>query len=359
MSTRIYSQRLGPIADEQFQSALNRFDLGKFLRAEPIPFGNFGQNVFVSSDKGEFVLRGQPHFWWQFPTEQFYTRLLHERTDIPVPWPYLIDSTTDIFGWSFVLMPRMSGLQLADPDMKAQLTPAERLGIAHALGDALARMQQITWPFAGRYNPTTQQIEPFDLKPELAWPLPVEVDPSLTNVATTRISYSQLVKSSLNHNLQHARYCNPDATTLEDIAWVADLINKAQDVLNDEFEPCLLMEDYKEGNLVVTKDGDETQWRVSGVFDLMTAHFGDGEADLARQFGEYIYEDITLAREFLNAYQQKKTLRPGFKQRFPIYILLDRSILWEFFQSHQMCFWDESWTFRDWAGWYLDQLKYL
>ena len=359
MSAKVYSQRLGSITDEQFQAALARFDLGKFLRAEPIPFGNFGQNVFVSSDKGEFVLRGQPHFWWQFPTEQFYTRLLHEQTDVPVPWPYLIDPTTDIFGWSFVLMPRMSGLQLADPNAKAQLKPTERLGIAHALGDNLARMHQITWPFAGRYNADTQQIEPFDLKPELAWPLPIEADPSLANVTTARISYSHRVKSCLHHNLQHARYCKPDTTTLADIAWVEELLNDADDVLNDEFKPCLLMEDYKEGNLVVTKDGGETQWRVSGVFDLMECHFGDGEADLARQFCEYLYEDISLAREFLNAYQNRKTLHSGFEKRFRIYMLLDRSILWAFFQSHQMCFWDEAWTFRDWAGWYLDHLKYL
>jgi hypothetical protein len=40
---------------------------------------------------------------------------------VPVPWPYLIDPTPDIFGWSFVLMPRMPGLQLADPQMKKQL----------------------------------------------------------------------------------------------------------------------------------------------------------------------------------------------------------------------------------------------
>ena len=91
MSTKVYSQRLGSITDEQFQAALDRFGLGTFLFAEPIPFGNFGQNVFVSSDKGEYVLRGQPHIWWQFPTEQFYTRLLHEQTDVLVPWPYLID----------------------------------------------------------------------------------------------------------------------------------------------------------------------------------------------------------------------------------------------------------------------------
>lgn len=68
MTERMYSQRLGMISETQFQAAL-----GRFIQAEPIPFGNFGQNVFVSSTTGEYVLRGQPHFWWQFPTEQFFS----------------------------------------------------------------------------------------------------------------------------------------------------------------------------------------------------------------------------------------------------------------------------------------------
>lgn len=175
------------------------------------------------------------------------------------------------------------------------------------------------------------------------------------NVKTRQISYSRKVIACLHHNLQYARYCNPDTTTLADISWVEELVQDAKDVLNEEFEPCLLMEDYKEGNLVVTKDDSETQWRVSGVFDLMGCHFGDGEADLARQFAEYLDEDITLSHDFLNAYQQRKTLRPGFKQRFRIYMLLDRSILLAFFISTGVCFWEETWTFRDWAGWYLSK----
>lgn len=120
MREKQYSQRLGMISDTQFQAALDRFHLGRFIQAEAISFGNFGHNVFVSSTTGEYVLRGNPHFWWQFPTEQFFTRQLHERTHVPVPWPFLIDPTPDIFGWSFVLMPRMSGLQLADPQIKEQ-----------------------------------------------------------------------------------------------------------------------------------------------------------------------------------------------------------------------------------------------
>ncbi len=350
MAAKVYSQRLGLISDEQFQAALDHFNLGRFVRAQPVPFGLFGQNVFVSSTEGEYVLRGDPHFWWQFPTEQFYTRLLHERTHVPVPWPYLIDVSTEIFGWSYALMPRMPGLQLADPQVKAQLEPAASTGIARALGENLAHMQQATWPFSGRYDAGTGSIQPFDLAHEIAWPFPVNSDPQLASIAPTTISYRERVQACLRHNVAQAREHNEAATTLDDIAWVEDFIAAAQDALAEPFEPCFVMEDYKEGNLVVQNDGG---WRVSGVFDLMGGHFGDGEADLSRPLAEYLNEDTQLAREFLRGYLSQKSPRPGFAERFPVYMLLDRSILWEFFQRTAQRWWPENWTFRDWAGQYL------
>lgn len=347
----MYSQRLGVISDQQFQAALDRFHLGRFIKAEAITFGSFGQNVFVTSTEGEYVLRGQPHFWWQFPTEEFFTRQLHERTRVPVPWPYLIDPTPDIFGWSFVFMPRMPGLQLVDPQIKERLSAAERRGIAQALGENLAHMQEVTWPFSGRYNVATTSVEPFDLAHELAWPFPVESRPRLEEMAPIPISYSERVKACLRHNLARAQEHNAVATTAEDLFWVEKRIADAQDALDDAFEPCLLMEDYKEGNLVVTQYDE--RWQVSGVFDLMEAHFGDGEADLSRVIAEYLDEDPQLARAFFDAYRQYKPLRPGFAQRFPIYMLLDRAILWDFFQFNGWCWWDENWTFRDWASQYI------
>lgn len=351
MQAKTYSQRLGVITDEQFQAALDRFNLGRFIRAEAISSGMWGQNVFVSSTEGEYVLRGQPHFAWQFPTEQFYTRFLHERTSVLVPWPCLLDVTTDIFGWSFVLMPRMPGLQIADSQVRRQLKPAERLGIARALGENLARMQKATWPCCGRYNAATGTVEPFDLAGELAWPFPVESDAQLASIPPTTISYSEKVRACLRHFLTNAQKHNPTETTQEDIAWVEEYITAAENELNDEFEPCMVMEDYKEGNLVVTQQDE--RWQVSGLFDLMEAYFGDGEADLSRPIAEYLNEDPELSRAFFSGYRSKKALRPGFAKRFPVYMLLDRALLWNFFLRNNMRWWDEHWTFRDWASRYV------
>jgi len=46
------------LSTQQLQTALDRFQLGRLIHAEPIPLGNFGQNVFLTSTQGAFVLRG-------------------------------------------------------------------------------------------------------------------------------------------------------------------------------------------------------------------------------------------------------------------------------------------------------------
>jgi hygromycin-B 7''-O-kinase len=351
MAARIYSQQLGLISDEQFQAALDQFHLGRFIQAEPIPFGLFGQNIFVSSTKGDYVLRGRPHFWWQFPTEQFYARFLCEHAHAPAPWPYLIDPSPDIFGWSYVLMPRMPGLQLADHEVRERLSSPDRLAIARTLGENLAYIQKANWPHAGRYQAATDTVEPFELSSELAWPSPVTSDPRIAALPPTRISYSQRVKACLRHYLAEVRTVNAAATTKEDIAWVENYIEEAKAVLDDTFVPCLVLEDYKRENLVVLQQGEG--WRVSGIFDLMEAHFGDGEADLSRQYASYLEEDPQLAQAFLQGYTSQTTPRPGFAKRFSVYMLLDRAIIWGYAHRHEPQWLNGDQTFREWASPYL------
>lgn len=346
MRKQHYSQRLGEISDGQFQRALDRFNLGKFVRAQAIPFGHFGQNVFITSTKGEYVLRGCPHFPWQFPTEQFYTQLLHKRTSVPVPWPYLIDPTADIFGWSYVIMPKMEGLQLADEQVRQRLGDEERKGIAQALGENLAQMHAVTWPFVGRYSAEMKTVQPFSLAQELAWPSPLIP----AQACSKAISYSERVIQRILFKLKDAQKYNAQ-TTHADIQWAERSIAASQKALQMSFQPCLVMEDYKEGNLVVIRH--VSGWRVSGVFDLMEAHFGDGEADLSRTVAAYLDEKRELAQVFLRTYLSLRPPRPGFEERFAIYMLLDRAILWNFFQYSNLRWWDKRWTFRDWASQYV------
>ena len=111
----VYSERLGAISDEQFHAVAQRLQIGRFLKAAPTTSGLFGQNVFVTTTEGEFVLRGAPHWVkelheeeyhpedrWQFTKEKYFAEQLHTHTDAPVPWPMLHDQTNDILGWPYL-----------------------------------------------------------------------------------------------------------------------------------------------------------------------------------------------------------------------------------------------------------------
>lgn len=317
-----YSARLGRIAPAQFQAALDHFGLGRFVRADPIRFGNFGQVLFLTSTTGEYVLRGAPHFPWQFPEERFFARLLRERTRAPVPWPYLLDESPEIFGWSYAIMPKLPGLQLEDAAVVAGLTPDDRRGIARALGETLREMQRLTWPVAGAYDLQTDGVK------------------SLAE------SHADRVVAHIRRNLARARGHTPQLTTPADARWVEELIARGYGALHEPFTPCAVMTDYKDQNVVLERAGGG--WRVSGIFDLAGIYFGDGEAALSRQVARYLEREPALAGEFVRAYLAGEPPRPGFAERFPVYLLDERLAIWEWAQRERLAWWDAALTLRAW-----------
>jgi hygromycin-B 7''-O-kinase len=323
MATKKYSRRLGSIDDDQFRSAFERLGLGEFVRAEPVSGGLFGQNVFVTSTTGEYVLRGAPHYDWQLPGERFFARLLHEHTRAPVPWPYLLDTGDNIFGWNYAVMPRMPGLQLSDRAAAEGLTSDERFGMARSMGENLALMHALSWPRPGRYALATDTIAPFEE------------------------NWTGWVTAEARRWLSLARR-HSDQTTDADAGWVEDLLRSSYDALREPFEPRFVMHDYGEHN--VTFEKTDGLWGVSGVFDLMESFFGDREMDLSRQTANYLDEAPERARMFLRTYLGLLPARPGFQERFPVYMLLDRLVVWEYAERQK----NESGfapglTLREWA----------
>lgn len=79
---------------------------------------------------------------------------------------------------------------------------------------------------------------------------------------------------------------------------------------------------------------EQTGWRVSGVSDFMTAHFGDGEVDLARQSGTCLRELPELADEFVQFYLDHKVVQPGFGKRQQLYMLFDSLLISSFWQGY-------------------------
>lgn len=345
MAEHVYSARLGAISDAQFAAATARAHVGRFLRAAPVTSGLFGQNVFVTTTEGEFVLRGAPHWisttpqtmappfvrsdLWQFTKEVFFARMLNERTRAPLPWPQLLDQGTDIFGWPYIIMPRMPGNCFDDRSIGKVLTREEQLAVANALGEALAELQRLEWSFAGDFDPT------------------------VTLVAYPGGHIQHLVRetSIFANSARGNGSLSPD-----DDAWIDRIVSDALSLPPSGRTNVYIHGDYKLGNLTLEGGGD--QWRVSGVFDLHESRFGDGASDLCRQLCSFIdHRDDDGAREFLGAYRRTTADDPTAEKRMPIYIVNDRMKFWEYFTRPDV---DAPWlkgkTFRSWVQPYIDRI---
>lgn len=322
IAPRHYSDRLGTLTHEQLQSALDRFELGQLVAAEPAPGGLFGQIVLLETDAGRYAMRGHPHPG-QLERERYIAGLAHARSAVPVPWPYRVDETPDIFGWPYAIMPRLPGVQLADGDARESLTDDDLTGVAVALAECLADMQAITFEHHGVYDNAAGAIVPAEK------------------------AYVDWWGDWTRWWLARCREASP-ATTDGDVSWVEGVIADARAALAEPFTPCLVHTDFKEGNAVA--DRRDGHWRVTGLFDLAECHAGDGEVDLPRAYAEYAYarRRTDLARTYVQTYVRLRPPRPGFAARFRHYALHDRLILWEYGQRNRMWFRPDQ-DLRSWA----------
>jgi aminoglycoside phosphotransferase (APT) family kinase protein len=345
MSTaKVYSQRLGAISDEQFEAVAARLNLGRFVSAAPTTSGLFGQNVFVTTSEGAFVLRGAPHWVkdlgeteyrredrWQFTKEVFFARQLHAQTRAPVPWPMLHDEASDIFGWPYVVMPRMPGTCFEERGILKALADDDRHSVAAALGAMLAEVQRLTWPFAGDFTPSVA-LQPY---------------PG---------GFTQHVMRETRDNAAVAQASG--ALEAQDLAWLEGTEARALAVGDIPRPNTYVHCDYKLNNVTVMKE--DGSWRVAGLFDLHEARFGDGALDIVRQASSYLDTDPAQARVFVDAYRTQMPDDPTLSERLPLYIANDRMKFWGFFTRPQSTAeWTKGKTFRGWAQRYVDAMLAL
>jgi aminoglycoside phosphotransferase (APT) family kinase protein len=305
--TRSYSERLGVLTGAQLQAALDRFGLGALRDAAPIPGGLFGQNVLVTSTRGEWVLRGCPHFDWQLPKERLVARLIHGRTSLAAPWPYLVEESPEIFGWAFALMPRLPG----------QAPPSAARGeqgraVAEALGSGLARLHELRGEAPGEYDLAADAILP------------------------SRASHADRVSGRLRQWLAWCHEARDGCVGDADVAWVEAVLAARRAALDEPFEACWVHHDWKSNNVLCEAGGGG--FRVTGVVDLMEGYFGDGEEDLVRCIALFARGDRGRLGRFTRAYRARWPLRPGFEDRYRIYQLVDCLVLWQYGQKNRVWF---------------------
>ena len=294
--------RLGRLTGAQLQAAVSRFNLGRLVTAAPIPGGLFGQNVHLTTDSGAWILRGCPHYDWQFPKERFFARHIASRSCLRAPWPYLIEPSREIFGWSYALMPCLPGLQLSDPAARARLTRSEETSIAQALGECLHELHKLTWAHAGTYSLQENDVVPHEC------------------------SHSERVLGETD--VLVAQCGRLESLADPDLRWLRTLVDRNRTALDVPYEPTFVHHDFTASNVVMSRGA--TAWSVSGVFDLMEAYVGDPEEDLVRSLFGYISRQPPLAGHFLHAYVSRKPLREDATRRLRLYMVRDCLLIWEF-----------------------------
>ena len=216
-----FGKLLGKISDSSLQSALDEFDLGQLVSSEAIPFGLFGQNAFLESTSGSYVLRTCAFYDWQLPTEQFFSKLIHQRTQVPAPWPYLLSESEIIFGfqYGFAIMPRLPGITTADPETYKSFNSSQKSSLAMAQGTALRELQKLTNDVSGKYDHIEKAVIPFPNG----------------YVARTVERIRKNVATSIEYPNPHISQTDKD--------WIDSTLADAAK-LSDDFQPVIVHEDF-------------------------------------------------------------------------------------------------------------------
>ncbi|MCL2772605.1 MAG: aminoglycoside phosphotransferase family protein [Oscillospiraceae bacterium] len=323
-----YAGSLGEISGEQFEKALQKLNLGNLIKVEKVTGGVVGQNVFLTSTKGEYVFRGRPFYDEQFDVEKFAVENLREKTSVPTAYPYMIDNDTDIFGFKYAIMPRMSGIQTMNGGtLILDLSKDERLKIARAMAETLAEMHKLKYEPENHQNGTNPFPFAFEYKSSEAYA------ESIIGGIANEIEDLIEIRSS-------------------DVKYINEIIAKNKDALSVPFEPCFLMDDFKEDNVLFSNDNGE--WKVCAVFDFAMSHFGDCERDLSRISAMYIDEDASLAKEFINTYIKLNPPREKFFERLKLYMLNERKGIWWWAKTQNRDLWDKNMSLTEWLEPYLN-----
>lgn len=318
----VLPEPLGRLVWSQLQRALDVFDLGTLEAVTPTSTGgfNYNQNVFLRTSRGEFVLKGAPTAPWQFPKERFFAELIATRTLLRCPWPYHYHAGADVFDWPFAIVPRLEGLELNALGPAAERSPEDWRAIAQAQANALVELQSATFARAGDFSLAAGGIEPYPGS-YAAW---------VVNEIVTRLALSPSLSP-------------------EDAQWVVDLARELSRDLDEPADNVIVHGDFGYWNMLFARVGGG--YRVTGVYDLLTATIGDCLADVAFQYAKYAERDRSDAEAFTDAWLTRSGRNEAsFDERIRLYVLYERLGLRDFAyrQAPQWVDWDV--PFREWLA---------
>lgn len=336
MTTTIYfsTNQLGHVTDEQLHSMLNRFNLGTLISVQKTSKGVGNQTLFVDTDSGRYVLKGNPLYTEQLIEEKFYVEHLLKYTSLPVSSPYLVDESVDIFGWSYAIMPRLEGVHMNDPFYRAELSGADRREIASMSAMILNEMH--TWKVEqyGELDPMTGTIRPFEG------------------------SYKKWLYNRIGFWLEDAKQYS--VISPSDMKWVKEVMSDSEEAFDRLCTPTFVMGDFKADNMLFQYDKTLLEWRVSGIFDFTTGYFGDGAADLPKMVIMYLeLGEQEAAQHFIETYVQGSADKSFFAERFRVHMLHQCILNWGCAHAIGQVTWDPELPFSEWAKMYVHAADFV
>jgi len=322
LTTEIFfsTNKVGILTNKQLQEMLDRFNLGKLLSFQETSKGVGKQTMFVSSTSGEFVLKGNPLYEGQFIEERFYIENLSKLTSLPLSLPYIVDTQSDIFGWTYAIMPRLPGRHYND--LKETLNPEEKMNIVELLVECLSELHHWKVESYGEFDPKSYTIRSFNG------------------------SYKTWIYNRIRYWLRDAEKYS--VITSRDVNWVEELLLNCEAAFDALDSPTFVMGDFKTDNMLVQKSSEG--WRLSGLFDFTNGYFGDGIADLPKIVTMYQDNgDEILAKHFISEYFNRMENKESFKERFRVHMLHQKVLDWGCAKATGNVTWDENLSFSEWA----------
>ncbi len=322
----VYTSRLGTITSSDMQRVIDQYRLCQITDMQPAVGGSFRQVLALESTDGQWIFKGAPLVPEQFHAEHFYTSLLHERTELPVPWPYFHDTSCSVFDWDFALMPRLEGEDLGDQTVWAGLSLEEKHDLAVDMGKTLASVAAVTAAEPATYNFAADDIRPFSE------------------------GYASGMLTEIRELIRRTKGAFPDSMPKSDVAWIDQAIAELLQHTTAYSHPSMTMQDFKDQNMVGIRT--EAGWRVSGLFDLGGLHFGDPAMGFCRQLAQFQTREggDVLSRSFVESAIDHGMDASHLVQRVMGFAILERLSIWEWAKREgRSQIIGEASTFREWS----------
>ncbi len=218
---------------------------------------------------------GNGGFEWECRVLRWY----REHTAFPVPAPYGVDTSGELFPGSCLMMERLPGENLGH----ARLSPAGRAAVERQMAEVLARLHEQR---RGSYG---SALEPEREGPE-RW---------LDRFGPRIRGEFEAARDRLSPEARRA---------------VSRVLERLEDWLPQAGQPTLVHGDLWATNIIVDPDAPGGP-RLSGFVDG-GCDYCDVEYELA-----YLLVFHTVGGEFFRAYSRRHPLRPGFERRCRLYWL--------------------------------------